>query len=176
MENFVSELIAEPLDDSLLGLLPSGGGSQLWQFSQTSNRPNSEPSESVVGVPDRRGRRGFSAAAPARDKRRRDYCFTANLDNREAGEDAIGRLKQDKLLKYFVVGHENAPETGQYHLQGYIYHKNAVAFEAVRRRYPGWHFEACKGSALQNMKYCKKGNDFVEFGEAPKDKYDLSLT
>lgn len=70
--------------------------------------------------------------------------------------------------RYIIYGREVAPTTGTQHLQGYVYFTNAREFKSILEKHKKWHLEVAKGSAEQNIKYCKKEGNFVERGEAPK--------
>lgn len=99
-------------------------------------------------------------------QRSRNWCFTLNNYTDEEVESVREVVKD---TKYLVFGYEVAPETGTPHLQGYIQFKNEKSFKQVKKMLPDrTHFEACKGSAVQNYKYCTKGENFEEFGEKPK--------
>jgi len=68
--------------------------------------------------------------------------------------------------KYCVFGFEVAPETGTKHIQGYVYFEHPCNWERIKKHLctnpisgevsglP--HFEAAKGTALQNRTYCTK--------------------
>lgn len=88
----------------------------------------------------------------------RNFCFTSH----------IGALSfNDAKMKYMIQGDEIAPETGKQHWQGFVIFKNGRTLSAVVKEYKGIHWEVCKGTAEQNMEYCKKEGKFEEHGEAP---------
>jgi len=59
--------------------------------------------------------------------------------------------------------------TGTLHLQGYIYIENAKSFSKIQKLLPkGSHIEKAKGTPLQASDYCKKENDYKEFGVLPQ--------
>ena len=68
---------------------------------------------------------------------------------------------------YIVYGRETAPTTGQKHYQGYFYLKNPRTLSSMVKEFKGAHFEPSKGTAAQNDKYCKKGEDWVVLGTIP---------
>lgn len=88
----------------------------------------------------------------------------------------------DWEVEYLYVGKEICPESKREHYQGYVRFGNARALGGVtklfihklklpsgRPGYPG-HWEACKGTEAQNVKYCAKEDDLViEFGESETD-------
>lgn len=60
-------------------------------------------------------------------------------------------------VQYCIFQVERAPNTGQVHLQGYSYYKNAVSFERAKRDIsPRVHIEPARGSPRQNIDYCTK--------------------
>lgn len=100
------------------------------------------------------------------DKLYRAWCFTLN----NYTEEQITSLSSIVKLKcqYIVFGKEVAPTTQMKHLQGFVYFKNATSFSSVKKKFFNAHLEP----AIYNqasIKYCKKDDDFVEFGEPPKD-------
>lgn len=106
--------------------------------------------------------------------RSRAFCYTFN--NPPVGfEFAFALL----ATTYHIYGKEIAPTTGTPHLQGYMYFKNAISFVALLKKLPpGIHLEIAKGTADDNMKYCKKEGDYVEFGIPPmssKEKGQLNI-
>lgn len=72
------------------------------------------------------------------------------------------------LAVYWIFGIELAPTTGRRHLQGYFETPDTVRFSAALALLPlGCHLEVAKGSAEQNMVYCKKGDHWKDWG-APR--------
>jgi hypothetical protein len=105
----------------------------------------------------------------ANPKKNRNWCFTINnweLLSTHLLNDVKARLS---AAKYWVMGREVSPSTGTKHLQGFVQYHNAVYFNGVKKDLEGTgaHIEPCKGTALQNMDYCKKDGDFEEHGEPP---------
>lgn len=89
---------------------------------------------------------------------RRRWCFTLNNYTEEEEREVQGIS-----CSYLVYGREEGEE-GTPHLQGYIEFKNGKRLKNVKDLIPRAHFEACKGSAKQNVKYCKKGGNVFEMG------------
>lgn len=99
-------------------------------------------------------------------KRSRGWCFTWN----NYPEDLIAL---DSLeCTYLVYGKETAPSTLTPHLQGYAYWKHAISLRQARKRLPGTHLLAARGTSAQNRDYCIKAGDFVEFGTQPLSSDD----
>lgn len=95
------------------------------------------------------------------DDRRRDYCLTIHDMTFQYEHD-------DKKVKYFIYGNEICPTTKKQHKQAYIYYNNARSFKAVQKDFKGAHIEATKGTPNQAAEYCKKENEYYEYGELPK--------
>lgn len=91
----------------------------------------------------------------------RNYCYTLNNYT-----DEEFNMVQTIECKYHIIGKEIG-EQGTPHLQGFIALKNARSFNAFRKLMKRWHLEPCKGNPEQNIKYCKKENDYIEIGDAP---------
>lgn len=96
----------------------------------------------------------------------RAWCFT--LNNYEA--EYIPYLQEESIRSqctYIIFG-EEVGEQGTRHLQGYIHFKRAVGLKKCRTIMPTAHWEAAKGSAEDNKKYCSKEGKAIEWGELPK--------
>lgn len=105
----------------------------------------------------------------------RKWCFTMFWDGKEPGVDYFN----DWECEYMYVGREICPDSKREHYQGYIRFPNPRALMGVRKLfthtiklpsgnqgYPG-HWESCKGTEAQNVKYCSKDSDLViEFGKS----------
>lgn len=108
----------------------------------------------------------------------RKWCFTMYWDGKEPGKDYFDDWECD----YMYIGKEICPESRREHYQGYIRFTNPRALAGVRKLfthtvltpagrpgYPG-HWEACKGTETQNVRYCAKDEDLViEWGDREAD-------
>jgi len=94
--------------------------------------------------------------------RLRNICFTIN----NYTEDSYNELSKilEENCDYYVIGKEIGKETSTPHLQGYCELKKQLAFNTVKSWMPLAHIEARKGSAKQASDYCKKENNFQDFG------------
>jgi hypothetical protein len=75
--------------------------------------------------------------------------------------------KYSTLFQYGIVGKETG-DTGYKHLQCYFELKKQMRFNSIRKAIPEitqMRMFARKGSQEQAISYCKKDNDFYEFGE-----------
>lgn len=88
----------------------------------------------------------------------RSFVFTYN----NFDDSSIFRIRSALDFRYLVVGRE-VGESGTPHLQGYCQLKSRMRFKKLGKLFP-WHIEPCKGSPEQASAYCKKDNDFEEFG------------
>lgn len=67
---------------------------------------------------------------------------------------------------YVVYGRETG-ENGTFHLQGCVYYTHQRTFSAVKKSFPRSHISVARD--LQKLiEYCKKDNDFEEFGSPPE--------
>lgn len=102
----------------------------------------------------------------ARNKEAKRYCFTYN----NYDINIIDKLKDtlNKLGKYifgFEVGDSGTP-----HLQGYINLHNKKTLSSLKNHINirQIHFEKCKGSENDNIRYCSKDNKYISnFIEQP---------
>lgn len=77
--------------------------------------------------------------------------------------------------RYCIMGREVCPDSGENHLQCYVYFDNARSFEAIRKKMTPRHIEGAKGSPTDNKTYCSKENNFEEWGECPKQGRRVDL-
>jgi len=95
-------------------------------------------------------------------QRSRSFCFTLNNYTQQEYD-----LLKSINCQYIILGKE-VGEKGTPHIQGYLYFSNARSFNATKKLMSRWHLEICKGSADQNIEYCKKDKNFEEFGTRPQ--------
>lgn len=91
------------------------------------------------------------------------WCFTLNNYTEEEVE-AINGLD----VKYMIYGKEISPTTGTPHLQGFIVFSGSKKITGVSKLIPRAYLVVAKGSSVQNITYCSKEKDVVEFGIRPK--------
>ena len=110
--------------------------------------------------------------AADRGKKARRYCWT--LPNYTEDDcEAIGRLCDGPNFKYVCYGREIAPTTGTPHLQGYLEIKNPSTTGNIQNQLRaagcrGMTLLYANGTAQDNMDYCGKEGELVEFGTRPK--------
>lgn len=89
--------------------------------------------------------------------RSRGWCLT--LNNWKQDEyDAL--KKYADTLTHYIIGKEKGVRKTD-HLQVYLYNKNAISFDSVKKIVPRAHIEKAKGSISDNLKYCSKDNDYI---------------
>lgn len=95
----------------------------------------------------------------------RNWCFTLNNFN----EDDLERFDDlgsniGSTIKYLVIGRE-VGESGTSHLQGFIQFTKKIRLSQVKGFVgAGAHCEVMRGTATQASMYCKKDDDWQEFG------------
>jgi len=93
-------------------------------------------------------------------QRMRNVCFTAwNVD-----------IEYDtEYMKYLVIGKEVCPSTGKEHLQGYCEFVKPTDFSIVKKLLgENTHLEPRVSTAARASDYCKKDNNFKEYGTIGK--------
>lgn len=72
----------------------------------------------------------------------------------------------ESWCQYILWGHETCPETGRQHLQGYLETNKKMTWTAVKAALgqPALHLEKAIGSQEDNVVYCCKEGEWVEFG------------
>lgn len=99
--------------------------------------------------------------------RSRSWVFTIN-NFTDQHLEFFDKSEVRSQAKYAVYGKERG-QKGTPHLQGFMYFHNAKTFKQAKGFFPeGIHLEVAKGTAEQAAAYCKKDNDYIEFGEAPR--------
>lgn len=89
--------------------------------------------------------------------RSRGWCLT--LNNWKQDEyDAL--KKYADTLTHYIIGKEIGTQCVP-HLQVYLYNKNAISFDSIKKIVPRAHIEKAKGKISDNLKYCSKDNDYI---------------
>lgn len=97
------------------------------------------------------------------NERSRGWCFTINNPNEWGTVDLENLINQ---AQYVVKGSETG-ETGTAHWQGFVYFKERKSFNQIRQWLPRAHIEKQRGTCSQAIVYCKKDNNFTEWGTEP---------
>lgn len=93
----------------------------------------------------------------SRAQRTRRACFTLNNWTEEESQNLKDFLTSKGGL--WIIGKE-VGEGGTPHLQGYVRFKNQRIFKDLFNHNPRIHWEKCKGTEAQNIKYCSKDGSF----------------
>nr|WDW25743.1 MAG: replication-associated protein [Canine circovirus]WDW25744.1 MAG: replication-associated protein [Canine circovirus] len=91
------------------------------------------------------------------------WCFTVNNWTEEEYGLIVSTCKSS--AKYLIIGKE-VGENGTPHLQGFVNFKKKLRLSGLKKL-PGFtraHVEIAMGSDLENQKYCRKGNQYLEIG------------
>lgn len=102
---------------------------------------------------------------PQGPQKSRNWCWTLNNPT-DVEFKAIDIWHGLNPSTYIVYGKEKG-DAGTPHLQGFIHLPKDRAASAIKRMVPRAHIEKCKGTPAQNIEYCKKDGDFVEYGIVP---------
>ena len=95
----------------------------------------------------------------------RRYCFTLN-NYTPVEEQAVADFLSCEDVRYGVYGRE-VGESGTPHLQGFLILTRQRTIHWLRQRIARAHFEGTRGTSGQARDYCKKDNDFNEYGQFP---------
>jgi len=96
-------------------------------------------------------------------KRSRAWVFTwNNYDDNTVS--TIDNVFINDNIRYVVYGRE-VGDSGTPHLQGYIEFGTERTRQQVAKKLPGAYLAVRRGTAAQAAEYCKKGGDFIEYGE-----------
>lgn len=97
--------------------------------------------------------------------RLRNFVFTCNNWTDESVKTIVDKL--EPLSKYIIYGKEIGKK-GTPHLQGYCQLKTSQRRAAIKKALPGFWFAKAKGNAEQASGYCKKDDDYYEWGVMKK--------
>lgn len=95
-------------------------------------------------------------------QRLRNFVFTINNPTQE---DVDGACQLP--YSYLILGLEKGDQ-GTIHIQGYCELTSQLRFGGVTKFLPRAHIECRQGSAQQASDYCKKENNFHEYGKLSK--------
>lgn len=95
------------------------------------------------------------------DVQRLYYCFTFFYLNET--EIELLEINLKRISIYYVFGKEKTKQDKP-HLQGFMQLDKKRRFSQVIKLLPGGiHLEVCKSGEKDNINYCKKDNDYVEW-------------
>lgn len=95
--------------------------------------------------------------------RSENACVTIQSDKLQ---EAYQNLSAWRQITYGVMGLETCPTTGKLHLQSYFEFRNTMRCPTFWNKVglPGSYFTKRTHSQIQAINYCKKDNNFVEWG------------
>ncbi len=100
-------------------------------------------------------------------KQSKHWVFTIN-------NPLKGDIVFTERMQYVVYGNETGP-SGTPHLQGYVCFKRLQRIAGVKKIFPRAHLEVKLGTVSEAVDYCKKDNDFIEFGNIPLSAKQTNL-
>jgi [ribosomal protein S5]-alanine N-acetyltransferase len=94
----------------------------------------------------------------------KDFCFTLN-NYTEDELNGLKRLENEERICYLVCGYESG-ESGTPHLQGFVQFERKISLAGIIKLFGSnrLHLEIRRGTPEQAAEYCKKENDYFEFG------------
>jgi hypothetical protein len=94
----------------------------------------------------------------------KDFCFTLNNYTQDELCE-LKRLDGDERVCYLVCGEESG-ESGTPHLQGFVQFERKITVAGIKRLFGStrYHVEVRRGTPEQAAEYCKKENNYFEFG------------
>lgn len=150
----------------------------FYRDDQTSSNQGNPPNPSTRPPgrpPNQYGH--MSVAEKQRLFRGSNWCFTLHASGTLGFHDPtiyefidqLHLLVSNGRCAYWCYGRERAPGTGRPHLQGYIRLTSPTMRDALKRELHNnqVHLQKAYGTSEQAIRYCKKGGDFEESGEAP---------
>lgn len=102
--------------------------------------------------------------------RSRNWAFTIN--NYTDDDTKTCDEWYPSKAKYVLYGKE-VGEEGTHHLQGFVMLKADSRLTLMKTLHGTAHWEACKGTATQNIDYCTKEGNYIEHGDRPKTKAEI---
>lgn len=109
------------------------------------------------------------------NKQVKNYCLTINNPSLEDFEHIESSMAMG-LIQYLICGKEHGNKENTEHAQMYIQFKRKVSFGKMKKLAPRAHIEAAKGSTNDNIKYCSKEGNFIEYGDPIKAGQRTDLT
>ena len=94
--------------------------------------------------------------------RKRNWCFTLNLSPEYDWQEELRVIEQHPHIKGWVYQLEEAPETGQLHLQGYCEYSRPIRFGPLHAASPHVHWEPRYASRQAAIDYCTKNESRLD--------------
>ncbi|AHH31481.1 replication-associated protein [Dragonfly larvae associated circular virus-9] len=100
-----------------------------------------------------------SSSIPKMGHQVKRWCFTLNNYTEEEYKEIVEKIE----WTYIIIGRE-VGEEGTPHLQGYIELKKKSSLNQIKKVNQKIHWEQLRGKPFQAADYCKKENNFQEWG------------
>jgi len=96
----------------------------------------------------------------------RNFCFTCFKIDIEFEHI----FNQNDKITYLIAGLEICPKTNRPHIQGYCELKTQLCLNTIKKMFDDTkiHIELRKGTAEQASNYCKKDNNYKQYGNISK--------
>jgi len=92
-----------------------------------------------------------------------NFVFTLNKVNKELEIEALKEALIELNPCYYIFGNEIG-ESGNEHFQGYVELKKRIDFNVIHEKLFKAHIETRRGTQTQAIEYCKKENNYIEWG------------
>ena len=109
---------------------------------------------------------GNTKPPPKQESPKKRYCLTLNNYTENEYNLILDFFSSNSSNKY-IIGKE-VGENGTPHLQIYINFSTKIRFSALKKLNDRLHIEVCKGTELDNLKYCSKENNYHTNCRIPK--------
>ena len=117
---------------------------------------------------------GNTKPPPKQNSAKKRYCFTLNNYTEKEYNDLITFFSSNSSNKY-IIGKERGELKDTPHLQMYCNFSTKIRFSAIKKINSRLHIEPCRGSELDNIKYCSKEGNFTSNMRVPKPLNILSV-
>jgi len=97
--------------------------------------------------------------------RSRSFCITIN--NPDDHPDTVARWREAAASAAYAIEGAEVGASGTPHFQCYIHFSNARSSRSIISAIPGAHVEIARGSAQDNIDYCSKDGNIIEYGTRP---------
>lgn len=95
---------------------------------------------------------GGNTYTPPKNPQARAWCYTINNPDKNIYKILCDTFSCSEKYVFQLEAGDNKTK----HIQGYVKYKSATRFSTMKKRLPGAHLEAAKGSPKQNYEYCTK--------------------
>ena len=108
-------------------------------------------------------------------KNRKYYISWNNYPPTLSLEELKEKIINFAKTEYLILSFEKKKKKGTPHIQGYVRFKNPQHYKSVQKLFDNGngtygYFKEADGNDIQNAKYCKKQNNFIEYGATEKEE------